>query len=91
MKVSWSQRAAYIVRARPGTECFDGDAKGRRALCLGQAEPCPDLPQDRVGLAKFYYLTPKGRKQLNVKIGKWDKLAAAIARILRAAVERGTP
>ena len=32
--------------------------------------------------AKFYRLTPKGRKQLAVETSKWDKLASAIARIL---------
>lgn len=35
--------------------------------------------------AKFYRLTPKGRKQLAVETSKWDKLAGAIARILRPA------
>ena len=33
--------------------------------------------------AKFYKLTSKGRRQLAVETGKWDKLAGAIARILR--------
>ena len=33
--------------------------------------------------AKFYALTPKGKQQLEVEIGKWDKLARAIAQILR--------
>jgi transcriptional regulator len=32
--------------------------------------------------AKFYRLTPLGRKQLAVETSKWDKLAGAIARIL---------
>jgi PadR family transcriptional regulator PadR len=35
--------------------------------------------------AKFYRLTPRGRKQLAVETGKWDKLAGAIGRILRPA------
>ncbi|HEX8764021.1 MAG TPA: PadR family transcriptional regulator [Candidatus Acidoferrum sp.] len=35
--------------------------------------------------AKFYRLTREGRKQLKVETGKWDKLAGAIARILRPA------
>jgi PadR family transcriptional regulator, regulatory protein PadR len=35
--------------------------------------------------AKFYRLTAKGRKQLAVETGKWEKLAGAIARILRVA------
>jgi PadR family transcriptional regulator PadR len=35
--------------------------------------------------AKFYRLTPKGRKQLAIETSKWDKLAGAIARILRPA------
>src|ERR1700719_454133 len=35
--------------------------------------------------AKFYRLTAKGRKQLTVETTKWDKLAGAIARILRPA------
>ena len=33
--------------------------------------------------AKFYRLTAKGRRQLAVETNKWDKLAGAIARILR--------
>ncbi len=39
--------------------------------------------------AKFYRLTPKGRRQLEVETGKWDKLAGAIARILRPAETEG--
>ncbi|HYL64039.1 MAG TPA: PadR family transcriptional regulator [Candidatus Methylomirabilis sp.] len=35
--------------------------------------------------AKFYRLTPKGRRQLAAETSKWDKVAAAIARILRPA------
>jgi PadR family transcriptional regulator len=35
--------------------------------------------------AKYYRLTPKGRKQLAVETTKWEKLARAIARILRPA------
>ena len=35
--------------------------------------------------AKFYRLTPQGRRQLAAETNKWDKLAAAIARILRPA------
>ena len=38
--------------------------------------------------AKFYNLTAKGRRQLAVETGKWDKLAGAIARILRPGEER---
>jgi len=33
--------------------------------------------------AKFYRLTPKGKKQLSIETTKWDKLARAVARILR--------
>ncbi len=39
--------------------------------------------------AKFYRLTPKGRKQLDVETSKWEKLARAIAGILRPAGEGG--
>src|SRR5713226_7440400 len=39
--------------------------------------------------AKFYRLTLKGRRQLAVETGKWDKLAGAIARILRPAEQEG--
>src|SRR5579872_7119843 len=35
--------------------------------------------------AKYYRLTAKGRKQLDMETTKWDKLAQAIARILRPA------
>lgn len=37
--------------------------------------------------AKFYRLTPKGRKQLTLETSKWDRLAGAIARILRSHTE----
>jgi PadR family transcriptional regulator PadR len=39
--------------------------------------------------AKFYRLTPLGRKQLDIETGRWDKMSAAIARILRPARETG--
>jgi transcriptional regulator len=39
--------------------------------------------------AKFYRLTAKGRKQLTIETTKWDKLAGAIARILRPVKEEG--
>ena len=35
--------------------------------------------------AKFYRLTSKGRQQLELETRKWDKLAGAIARIVRPA------
>jgi PadR family transcriptional regulator PadR len=35
--------------------------------------------------AKYYRLTPKGRRQLDVETNKWEKLARAIARVLRPA------
>ena len=33
--------------------------------------------------AKFYKLTAKGRRQLTIETSKWDRLANAMARILR--------
>jgi PadR family transcriptional regulator PadR len=41
--------------------------------------------------ANFYRLTPLGRRQLAVETSKWDRLAAAIARILQPAKEEGKP
>jgi PadR family transcriptional regulator PadR len=41
--------------------------------------------------AKFYRLTPRGRRQLTVETSKWEKLAGAIARILRPAEQEGKP
>jgi PadR family transcriptional regulator len=35
--------------------------------------------------AKFYRLTPKGRRQLEIETSRWDTLARAMARILRPA------
>src|SRR5262245_2800867 len=35
--------------------------------------------------AKYYRLTPKGRKQLDIETSKWDRFASAIARVLRPA------
>ena len=37
--------------------------------------------------AKFYRLTAKGRKQLDIETSRWEKLAGAIARILRPATQ----
>jgi PadR family transcriptional regulator PadR len=37
--------------------------------------------------AKFYRLTARGRKQLEVETSRWDRLARAIARILRPAAQ----
>ena len=37
--------------------------------------------------AKFYRLTARGRKQLEIEASRWDKLAHAIARILRPAAQ----
>ena len=39
--------------------------------------------------AKFYRLTAKGRRQLALETSKWDKLAGAIAQILRPANREG--
>ena len=39
--------------------------------------------------AKFYKLTARGRKQLTVETTKWEKLARAIAGILRPAEGEG--
>ena len=38
--------------------------------------------------AKFYVLTVKGRKQLDIETNKWDALVRAIARILNPADQR---
>jgi DNA-binding PadR family transcriptional regulator len=39
--------------------------------------------------AKYYRLTTKGRKRLIIETSKWEKLAHAIASILRPAGEEG--
>jgi transcriptional regulator len=39
--------------------------------------------------AKFYRLTPRGRRQLMVETNKWAKLAGAIARILAPVQQEG--
>ncbi len=39
--------------------------------------------------AKFYRLTPKGRRQLALETSKWDKFVGAISRILRPAESEG--
>jgi len=41
--------------------------------------------------AKFYALTTRGRRQLAVETSKWNKLAGAIARILRPAEQESRP
>jgi PadR family transcriptional regulator, regulatory protein PadR len=39
--------------------------------------------------AKFYKLTAEGRRRLTIETSKWDKMAGAIARILRPAEQEG--
>ncbi len=39
--------------------------------------------------AKYYSLTPQGRKHLTAENSKWDRLAQAIGRIMRPAGEEG--
>jgi PadR family transcriptional regulator PadR len=39
--------------------------------------------------AKYYKLTAQGRRRLTVETHKWDKLAGAIARILRPTKQEG--
>ena len=46
-------------------------------------------PSENNRRAKFYGLTAKGRRQLAVETSKWDKLAGAIAQILRPAKQEG--
>ncbi len=41
--------------------------------------------------ARFYAMTPKGRKQLNVEEERWERIAAVVARIRRPFPEEGTP
>lgn len=41
--------------------------------------------------AKFYRLTARGRRQLAVETSRWDRLAGAIARILRPAEQESQP
>jgi transcriptional regulator len=39
--------------------------------------------------AKYYRLTARGRRQLQVETTRWEKLARAIGRILKPAAEEG--
>ena len=41
--------------------------------------------------AKFYRLTAKGRRRLTLETTKWERLARAIAGILRPASQEGQP
>jgi transcriptional regulator len=39
--------------------------------------------------ARFYELTPKGRKQLSAETGRWEALTRAVARAMRAKEAKG--
>lgn len=41
--------------------------------------------------AKFYRLTPKGRRQFDIETSKWERLARAIAQVLRPVSDAETP
>ena len=79
-RVEQITRGAYVVR--PGS-LFPAlhrlEEKGWLSASWGESE------NNR--RAKFYRLTPKGRKQLTVETSKWDRLAGAIARILHPRTE----
>jgi PadR family transcriptional regulator PadR len=38
--------------------------------------------------ARYYRLTPKGRKQLTAQTARWEQLVRAIGRVLKPAAER---
>jgi transcriptional regulator len=40
-------------------------------------------PSENNRRAKYYRLTPKGRRQLTIEASKWKTLARAIARVMR--------
>ncbi len=40
--------------------------------------------------ARFYDLTPKGRKQLTEEAGRWHRLVGAVARVLGPELAEGT-
>jgi transcriptional regulator len=46
---------------------------------------CDEGTSENGRRAKFYRLTARGRKQLILETTKWDRLAAAIARVLKPA------
>ena len=46
---------------------------------------CEEGTSENNRRAKFYRLTPAGRKQLLVETTRWDKLTRAIARVMRPA------
>ena len=62
-----------------------GERRYRRHLeCLpDKIVPASSCRNNRC--AKFYRLTARGRKQLEIETNRWDKLGRAIARILRPA------
>ena len=60
-------------------------ADGSRPRDAWQGLPNEEGTSENNRRAKFYELTPKGRRQLAVETSKWEKLAGAIARILRPA------
>jgi PadR family transcriptional regulator PadR len=43
---------------------------------------------DKGRRAKFYALTPAGRKQLSAEVASWGEYAAAIGRVLKATTHR---
>ncbi|HEY7855166.1 MAG TPA: PadR family transcriptional regulator [Terriglobales bacterium] len=45
-------------------------------------------PSENNRRAKYYRLTASGKKQLAIESGKWERMAGAIARILRPAEEK---
>jgi transcriptional regulator len=49
-----------------------------------------DGTSDNNRRAKFYRLTPKGRRQLQIETSKWERFVRAIGGILRPANEEGT-
>ena len=44
-------------------------------------------PSENNRRARYYRLTPKGRKQLEAQTNRWDEIVRAVNRILRPASE----
>jgi PadR family transcriptional regulator, regulatory protein PadR len=73
------QISQQVFRVNPGSLLLAFQRMERQGLLLGEWRA-----SDNNRRAKYYRLTPKGRKRLDMETEDWNRRAAAIARLLNA-------
>jgi transcriptional regulator len=90
--LTWGARHGYAI-ASWLEQTTDGDLHVEDAALYAALHKLEDRGwvdaewglSDKGKRAKFYRLTPAGRRQLRTRVGEWERYVASIAKVLRPA------